>query len=566
MLAKFQEKHPKLADGVASNPRALRKLLSQAQKTKLVLSSNKNAAFTVESLYDDTDFQTSILREDFEDMCRDMLSKLTDPVEKALASANLTGADITQIEVVGGAWRVPKVQQVLNEYFEAKKGSKLVLGQHLNGEEASALGAALVGANSSTSFRVKKIFFADITMHEYAVQVASLTGEWEKNYTVLYPVGAPMGGKKKLAFSLEEDFVLRLFEDGVLVAVYEVTGLKGLLAEKWSTYNMTGLPKITVSVLLESSGIITVKTPLATVEEAHWVNVTREKPKPVVNASNATNSSENSSANSDSAEEEPKATEEAETSDEAKTADGTDETTNDTSSANGTNSTNGTNATEYETIEKLKKKKHEKKLNVTRIDFKPIPMSASAIEEATKLLENMTAKEQEVKAVQGLKNELEAQIYSSRDKLESEDVIKVSTEEQREEVTKLCTEYEEWMYEAGATKNDYDTRLAKLNDLLGPIQERAIELEARADIPGAVKEIVDAAKDMQSFIEKNMSWVNASKTAAAVEKLTEFEEWWAKRQTAQAVLPLHEAPAYTKSDVMDRVNKVSKEFTNLKKN
>merc|ERR1712039_671810 len=110
----------------------------------------------------------------------------------------------------------------MGEYIDSKREAdkKLPLGQHLNGEEASALGAALVAANSSSSFRVKKIFFSDVTAHAYSVQVVSLTGEWEKNLTVLYPVGAPLGGKKKLSFSLEEDFAVRFFEDGGLIAEY----------------------------------------------------------------------------------------------------------------------------------------------------------------------------------------------------------------------------------------------------------------------------------------------------------------------------------------------------------
>merc|ERR1719221_189370 len=147
MLKAFQEKFPKLADGIVKNPRALRKLLSQAQKTKAILSSNKNAPFIVESLYEDTDFSTTIKREAFEDMCKDMFARLTDPIDQALKQANLTLEDITQVEVVGGAWRVPKVQQLLSEFI-TKNNKKLPLGQHLNGEEAAALGAALVAANS----------------------------------------------------------------------------------------------------------------------------------------------------------------------------------------------------------------------------------------------------------------------------------------------------------------------------------------------------------------------------------------------------------------------------------
>merc|ERR1712176_1364239 len=90
MLKKFQEKHKNLADGIAKNPRALKKLVSQAQKTKAVLSANKQGLFAVESLFDDTDFQTQITRSELEQMCSDMFNQLTNPVQKAIAAANIT--------------------------------------------------------------------------------------------------------------------------------------------------------------------------------------------------------------------------------------------------------------------------------------------------------------------------------------------------------------------------------------------------------------------------------------------------------------------------------------------
>ncbi|CAE7856084.1 HSP70-17, partial [Symbiodinium microadriaticum] len=82
-------------------------------------------------------------------------------------------------------------------------------------------------------------------------------------------------GKKKLSFNLEEDFMVKLFEDDILVSEYTVSGLKDLLDGKWKEYNTTGAPKISVSVTLETSGIIEVKQPVATVEELYWVNVTK---------------------------------------------------------------------------------------------------------------------------------------------------------------------------------------------------------------------------------------------------------------------------------------------------
>merc|ERR1719323_2645308 len=191
-------------------------------------------------------------------------------------------------------------------------------------------------------------------------------------------------------------------------------------------------------------------------------------------------------------------------------------------------------------------------------------LSSDTIAAVKKKLDDLQTKEAEVLAVAGMKNELEASIYGSREKVEREDIMQVSTEQQREEVTKLCTEYEEWMYEAGSTKSDYESRLTKLQDLLGPMEERALELEARPDLQTQVVDEIADMKKTHAHIKKNMTWVSANKTEAALAKLTEFEEWWAKKEESQKSLPLHEAPAYTKKEVVEKLTKMQKEWDKLK--
>jgi len=532
MLKRFQEKYKNLADGIAQSPRALKKLVSQAQKTKAVLSANRQGLFSVESLFDDTDFQTQITRVELEQMCEGMFNQLTNPIQKALDAANLTLTDMNHIELVGGAWRVPKVQQLLSDYFEQGTGRKVHLGQHLNGEEASALGAALVGANSSSSFRVKKIFFSDVSSHAYAVQVVSAAGE--KNLTTLYPVGATLGSKKKLSFSLEEDFQIKLFEDGVLLSEFAITGLEDVLKGKWSEYNLTGPTKVNVAVHLESSGIIELKAPTATCEETYWANETKKVPK----QTNGTNSSNQST--------------EAKQSEELNTT-------------NKTSNKSKLELYDLEVIQVRKKKKHDKKLVVTTVEYRPKPLRGEALKTVKKAMEVMAAAEHEVHLVNELKNELEAMVYSARDKMEGDTLMKVSTSEQREEVTKLCNEIEEWSYEGSTEKHDYEQRLQSLRALLGPMEERALELEAREDLPDTVKEQVDEMKQIRTMIRKDMRWVNESKIEKADEKLTEFTDWWSQRQEKQKELPLSEAPAFTKAEVMEQIKKAQQEWEKLKK-
>lgn len=578
MLARFQEKHPNFASGIAGNSRALRKLLAQAQKTKAILSANKNAPYIVESVYEDTDFQTSITREDFEEMCSEMFKEMVKPIEEALAASNSTLSEIDHVELVGGAWRVPKVQQVLSEYIDKEAGKKVALGQHLNGEEAAAEGSVLVGANSSSSFRVKKIFFTDITAHEYAVQVVSLAGAsepWEKNLTTLFPVGAPLGAKKKLSFSLDVDFMVKLFEDGVLVSEYTIKGLADVLENKWKDYNLTGTPKVTVPVHLEGSGIIEIKKPEAVCEESYWVNETKKKPKSNTTKVNATKEGEKKDEEPDEKEEKGKTEggeEKAEGDKEEKTAEDADtenaEKEDVASEKNNTENGTGNMTEEEEEVEIVqvkKKKKHEKKLVVETNHYRPKPMSSEAIKEAKKKLQAMADKEAEVQAVKEMSNELEAAIYSAREKVEMETLMQVSTEEQREAVTKLCGDIEEWTYEGSTEKHEYEKRLDGLKELLGPMEERAQELEARSELGDTIKEAVEEWEKSRQHIEKDMPWVNATKLEAAKTKVDEFNKWWAQRQEKQQDLPLHEAPAFTKSEVMEKKEKVDKEWEKLKK-
>ena len=138
---------------VRETPRSMAKLRKSAEKVKKVLSANKQYPITIESLCDDMDFRgTSVTREQFEEMSSDLFDRVLSPVEKALEMANKTIDQISQVEIVGGGVRIPKVQELLADFF--KLDNVAALGVHLNGDEAMALGAAFRAANMSKAFRV----------------------------------------------------------------------------------------------------------------------------------------------------------------------------------------------------------------------------------------------------------------------------------------------------------------------------------------------------------------------------------------------------------------------------
>jgi len=116
------------------------------------------------------------------------------------------------------------------------------------------------------------------------------------------------------------------------------------------------------------------------------------------------------------------------------------------------------------------------------------------------------------------------------------------------------------MNEAGSSKADYEERYKKLQDLLGPIEERIVELDARPDLADNVKDVLDKIAKYNTDMKKNKTWVNETKLELADAKVANFTEWWDKKQASQKDLPDHEAPAYTKKEVMDKLSKFQKDW------
>ncbi|EER01370.1 HSP protein, putative, partial [Perkinsus marinus ATCC 50983] len=188
MAETFCEKNRKLCSGFKKNTRASAKLLKAANNAKHVLSANKEMVFQIESLYEDTDFKTPLTRSELDEMMdkAGMEAALQATIQAALVNSNVSDMrEVSEAEVIGGGWRVPRLHKVVADIVAPAD-----LGQHLNGEEAIAFGAAMIGANSSKSFRVRKMWLTDTNSeHEYKVMLTPLNpsvsvesggGDWQR--------------------------------------------------------------------------------------------------------------------------------------------------------------------------------------------------------------------------------------------------------------------------------------------------------------------------------------------------------------------------------------------------
>lgn len=101
---------------------------------------NDQVRIEIESLIDGIDFSEPLTRAKFEELNMDLFKKTMDPVKKAMEDAGLKKTDIKEIVLVGGSTRIPKVQQMLKDFFDGKEPSRGV-----NPDEAVAYGAAVQG-------------------------------------------------------------------------------------------------------------------------------------------------------------------------------------------------------------------------------------------------------------------------------------------------------------------------------------------------------------------------------------------------------------------------------------
>jgi heat shock 70kDa protein 1/2/6/8 len=131
----------KFREDMTQNHRALRRLRTACERAKRTLSSSTHANIEIDSLYEDIDFNTVITRALFEDLNMDYFRKCIEPVEKVLKDSTISKADVHEIILVGGSTRIPKVQELLSDFFDGKE-----LNKTINPDEAVAVGATAMAA------------------------------------------------------------------------------------------------------------------------------------------------------------------------------------------------------------------------------------------------------------------------------------------------------------------------------------------------------------------------------------------------------------------------------------
>jgi len=137
-VAAFKRKEKK---DISSNPRAMRRLRTQCEQAKRTLSSAVRATIEVDSLFEGLDFNITVTRAKFENLCNEPFRNCLDPCRKVIQDAKISKNEVHEVVLVGGSTRIPKIQSLLSQFFNGKE-----LNKSINPDEAVAWGAAVQAA------------------------------------------------------------------------------------------------------------------------------------------------------------------------------------------------------------------------------------------------------------------------------------------------------------------------------------------------------------------------------------------------------------------------------------
>ncbi|GJX20784.1 putative mediator of RNA polymerase II transcription subunit 37c [Tanacetum coccineum] len=267
LAAEFFRKYRK---DVSKNPKALGRLRVASERAKRILSSTAITSIDIDCLYDGIDFSLKITRAKFEELIMDLFKKCMETVQRCLDDAQFDKSMVDDVVLVGGSTRIPKVQQMLQEFFDGKDLCKTI-----NPDEAIAYGAAAFAASISGRGNqiVPNMILSDVTPLSLGVE---LFGEVMH---VIIPKNTPIPctneSIRKTAVDYQTSFVLKVYQgersrstNNILLGAFELSNIP--IAPK-------GVIKVKIRFSVDANGILKVSAKEPNTGKSRNITITNHK-------------------------------------------------------------------------------------------------------------------------------------------------------------------------------------------------------------------------------------------------------------------------------------------------
>ncbi|KAL3010709.1 hypothetical protein AAZX31_07G158500 [Glycine max] len=253
---------------ISGNARALRRLRSACERAKRILSYAVTTNIEVDALFQGIDFCSSITRAKFEEINMELFEECMETVDRCLSDANMDKSSVHDVVLVGGSSRIPKVQELLQDFFNGK-----ILCKSINPDEAVAYGAAVQAALLSKGIvNVPDLVLLDITPLSLGI---SLKGDL---MSVVIPRNTTIPVKTTETYSTAVDN-----QSAVLIEVYEGERTRASDNNLLGFFRLSGIPPVPrnhlvyICFAIDENGILSVSAEEKSTGNKNEITITNDK-------------------------------------------------------------------------------------------------------------------------------------------------------------------------------------------------------------------------------------------------------------------------------------------------